>query len=90
MLRVGYGGNAGPANFTVEASCCNSAVAESLCRDLFGIGRPDLERNNPVSFAATDNGFMAGPMVLSKFMSGWFSFGKYLPFSQIVRFKEPL
>ena len=81
MFRLGYSGNAGPANFAVEASCCNSAVAESICRDLFGIGRPHLERNNPVGCAAADNGFMAGPMVLSKFMPGWFSFGKYLPFS---------
>ena len=81
MPRTGYSGNAGPANFTVEASRCNPAVAESVCRDLFGIGRPHLERNNPVGSAAADNGFMAGPMVLSKFMPGWFSFGKYLPFS---------
>ena len=81
MLRTGYSSNAGTANFAVEASCCNSAVAESICRGLFGIGYPHLERDNPVGCAAVHYGFMAGPMVLSKFMPGWFSFGKYLSFS---------
>ena len=81
MLRLGYSGNAGSANFAVEASRCNSAVAESVCCDLFGIGYPHLERNNPVGCAAVHYGFMAGPMVLPKFMPGWFPFGKYPSFA---------
>ena len=75
MFRTGYGGNVGPANFAVEASRCNPAVAESIYRGLFGIGYPHLERNNPVGPSAANNGTIARPMVLSKFMPGWFSFG---------------
>ncbi len=87
MFRTGYSGNTGPANFAVEVSRFNSAVAESLCRDLFGIGRPHLERNNAVGSAAVHHGFMAGALVLPEFLSGWVSFGKYPPPSQVVRFK---
>ena len=90
MPRAGSGGDTGSSNFTVEAFCCNPAVAESLCRGLFGIGRPHLERNNAVGSAAVHHGFMAGALVLPEFLSGWVSFGKYPPPSHVVRFKEPI